>query len=279
MTDHGKYWDEAWNTVIGCTKCSPGCLNCWAENLHNQRLEAYYNGKKMPKQYTKLFRQIQLLPDRLDKPLHWRKPRTIFVNNIGDTFHPSVPFEFIEKIFDVMYKAKWHKYLLLTKRPDRMKQVWWDTKSLPYMYLGTTICNQAEADKNIPTLLQIPGKRWLSIEPMLGPIVFPEDKLFCDRDPEEDSPVATVPCLCGKHWQNGFTEKVYRLECFDWVVVGCESGPNRRPCKIEDMISVVEQCKAAGVSVFVKQISQRGKVEKDMSKFPVALQVRQKVSD
>ncbi len=270
MNDKGKYWDEAWNTVIGCSKCSPGCGNCWAASLHWQRHKAYREGKKVPKQYAKPFGEIQLLSDRLDKPLHWRNPRTIFVNNMGDTFHPAVPFEFVGKIFGTTVAADWHKYLFLTKRPERLLEFaeWFNKKtglrlsSFKHIWLGTTICNQAEADKNIPILLQIPAaKRWLSIEPLLGPI---DLKLF-----------------------KGHTIKTTRLEngkpCYrnldtgarlSWVVVGCESGPNRRPCKIEWIESIVNQCQAAGVPVFVKQISQRGKVVKDINKFPKQLQVR-----
>ena len=184
MNDKGKYWDEAWNTVIGCTKCSPGCLNCWAENLHDQRRDAYNKGKKVPRQYAIPFSEIQLISERLEMPLHWRKPRTIFVNNMGDTFHKDVPFGFIEKIRGTatkcIGKGLKHKFLFLTKRPDVAYEFtrWMaggDDISIAEWpqncYLGTTICNQPEADKNIPILLQIPAaKRWLSIEPLLSEI-------------------------------------------------------------------------------------------------------------
>ena len=245
MSNKGKYWDEAWNTVIGCTKCSPGCLNCWAENLHNMRYGAYWTAAKLPEQYRFPFSEIQLLPDRLDKPLHTRNPRTIFVNDMGDTFHPAVPFEFVDYIVSTMMSAKWHKYLILTKRADRMLEYpwsrWADGYSMNHIWLGTTICNKVEKWK-ANVLRSIPAThRWLSLEPLLGNL--------------------------GE----------LNLEGIDWVVVGCESGKNRRPCKIEWIESIVEQCKAAGVKCFVKQISLNGKVSKKMEDWPVALQVRNEI--
>ncbi len=261
MNDKGKYWDEAWNTVIGCSKCSPGCKNCWAENLHNMRYEAYYRGKKVPDQYGKPFNEIQLLENRIDMPLHWRNPRTVFVNNMGDTLHPDVPFEFVDKMMDVIKKCAKHKFLMLTKRVKRMGQYFSAWQDYPYpenLWPGATICNQAEADEKIPILLQIPAaKRWLSIEPMLGPVDLNE-------------------MLPGHYWYN-WDKGEHGCCMIDWVVIGCESGPNRRPCKIEDMISIVEQCKAAGVKVFVKQVNINGKVSKKISEWPQELQVRDEI--
>ena len=277
MNDHGKYWDEAWNTVIGCTKCSVGCKNCWAEEMALRLSgmgQSKYQGvtthyETGPNGWNGL---IHCDPSILDKPLHWRKPRTIFVNNMGDTFHPAVPFEFVDKM--LTYGTSFcpqHKFLFLTKRPERMKEYFeqlykglckfhkgkpfqWPFKNL---YLGTTICNQAEANEKIPILLQIPAaKRWLSIEPMLGPV---------DLEFLSEHTFRSTKILEG--WDTTL---------IDWVVIGCESGPNRRPCKIEWIESIVNQCKAAGVPVFVKQISQEGKVERDINKFPTPLQIRQK---
>lgn len=252
MNNKGKYWDKPWNPVIGCTKCSPGCLNCWAENLHAMRFRARNWAKaNLPEQYAKPFDEIQLLEHRLDMPLHWRKPRTTFVCNMSDLFHEEVPFEFVDKIYETMLHCPQHKFLVLTKRPERMLE-YYRTKThvvqeADTIHLGTTICNQAEADAKIPVLLQIPAaKRWLSIEPMLGPVD-----------------------LTGIGWERSPTNKAYLnvltgkaavpftlVDCgkVDWVVLGCESGPNRRPCKIEWMIDIVKQCQAAGVSIFVKQI-------------------------
>ncbi|KKN08141.1 hypothetical protein LCGC14_1059530 [marine sediment metagenome] len=296
MNAKGKYWDEAWNTVIGCTKCSPGCLNCWAEKMAGRLAAMAENHPdcQYAKGIGKYWRVIdchwwnnKIVCDEsiLDKPLHWRKPRTVFVNNMGDTFHPVVPFEFVNKMCAVMVLCPQHKFLILTKRPDRMLEYFkiqrpriyfealkFMTKPeqkqlfngfpLPNVVLMTTICSQAEADKNIPLILQTPAaQRGLSIEPMLGPV---DLKLF-----------------------KGHTIKTTRLEngkpCYrnldtgarlSWVVAGCESGPNRRPCKIEWMIDIVQQCQAAGVKVFVKQVDLDGRVSKNMSDWPLELQVR-----
>lgn len=258
-TDKGKYWDEPWNTVIGCTKCSPGCRECYAESLHNMRYEARLAGKKIPKQYNLPFDVIQLLDDRLDKPLHWRNPRTIFVNNMGDTFHKEVPFGFIEKIRGIaakcISKGLKHRFLFLTKRPDVAYEFtrWMaggDDISIAEWpqncWLGTTICNQAEADKNAPIHMQIPGNKWWSLEPLLGPVDF-----------------LSIP-----------TPQPFNI---DHIVIGCESGPNRRPCKLEWVISLVEQCKAAGVKVFVKQVSINGRVSKKMSEWPESVRVRETI--
>ncbi len=277
MNDKGKYWDEAWNTVIGCTKCSLGCKNCWAFDLHMQRFRAYCQGKKVPEQYAKTFSEIQLLENRIEMPLHWRNPRTVFVNNMGDTFHPDVPFEFVDKMMIIIANCKQHKYLMLTKRPQKMLDYFKDFpkeifeahktfnkhkfkdnlidklqkhrlvfrhfSSFPpeNLWLGTTICNQAEKPKR-DILVQIPAvHRWLSIEPLLEDL--------------------------GE----------LNLDGIDHVVIGCESGPNRRPCKIEWIESIVEQCMTAGVRCYVKQVDMDGKVSKNMSEWPQELQVRDEI--
>lgn len=278
------YVDETWNPEVGCTKCSPGCLNCYAEKLHNMRHQAYLAGKKLPKQYANPFSEIQLFTERLEIPLHWRKPRRILCCSMGDLFHKSVPFVFVEKVWDTMLNcmniennpvvlyAKKHTFLILTKRPERLLEFerWMLKKhrliDYPNVHLGVTICTQKEADEKIPILLQIPAAhRWLSIEPMLEEINlrFPSIK-------------------CGNCGFNG--DACYECETeyykarplgIDWVVVGCESGSNRRPCKLEWIRNIVQQGKATGVRVFVKQIEINGKVEHDIERFPEDLRVRE----
>ena len=263
------YTEYLWETVGGCTKCSPGCQNCYSIPLVGNRLShnPRYDGLVKNKNWTG---KIKLFEDRLEQPRHWRAPRTIFVNPRSDTFHPDVPFEFVDKMFAVMALCPQHKFLVLTKRPDRMveyintKNRWknhvlkeaekihgpWQTPlkyywPQPHIIHMTTICNQEEADRNIPLVLQIQGaKLGLSIEPMLGPVDIQRYLTYGD---------------------------------IDWVVVGCESGPNRRPCKLEWIESIVNQCKAAGVKCYVKQIDLDGKVEKDINKFPKQVRVRDKI--
>ena len=282
-----EYADETYNPFAGCSPCSPGCACCYAARAACGRFlkdHPLYEGLAVNNAWTGEVRLCTDIgrEDILEKPLHWKQPRTIFVGNVGDLFHPKVPFEFVERIWDVFFEAPQHKYLVLTKRPHLMWQFWewmrtirYRRSDYPNVWPGTTICNQAEADEKIPILLQIPAaKRWLSIEPILGPIDFghiiSEPQLYgfaCDcnaagvdfvgdkfperrgrggpkdlNDPGWDT--CCTKCGCSDNRMN-----------IDQVVLGCESGPNRRPCDIDWMIDVVEQCEAVGLPVFVKQVS------------------------
>ena len=221
------------------------------------RHKAYLAGKKLPAMYAKPFEEIQFFPERLEQPLHWKKPQTIFVGSQTDLFHEKVPFEYVHKIFDITQKAYQHQYLFLTKRPDRMKLFikecaqhnksgdrikksgirYHSDFAWPHsnVSLGLTICNQQEADEKIPILLQTPAaKRWLSIEPMLEEIDI-EKWLWVDRNTDNDLDVYG--------------------QLIDWVVVGCESGPHARQCLLANIESIVDQCDAAGVRMFVKQVN------------------------
>lgn len=265
MSTKIAYCDETWNPIIGCPLplCSVGCTNCWARESHNMRHKAYLEGKLQNNpMYAKPFEQIQFFPERLEQPMHWKKPRTIFVGSQTDLFHKSIPFELIDKIFGIMCGGDWHTYLLLTKHPERMEiffknrpSPYWSgilrgkykkTKVWPFdfihVWLGTTICTQPEADENIPLILQIPAaKRWISIEPCLNEIVVPKN----------------------------------RLKELSWCVIGCESGSKSRPCKIEWIRSIVQQCKAAGVKLFIKQLEINGKVSHKMSEWPEDLRIQE----
>jgi protein gp37 len=123
MSDHSAiaWTDATWNVSIGCTRVSPGCKACYAYALHDMRHEAHGRGKRVPLQYAKPFKEVQLMPDRLTAPLHWRKPRRVFVNSMSDLFHEDVPDEFIDRVFAVMALAKRHTFQVLTKRADRMR--------------------------------------------------------------------------------------------------------------------------------------------------------------
>ena len=244
-----SYCDEVWNVCVGCTKIKSGCQNCWAEKLHNQRCRAYYNPDvaDMPEQYAEPFSTVQLLPDRLNQPLHWHKPRTIFVNSMGDTFHKDVPFEFIGDILRAMRQAERHTYLLFTKRYERALD-WYNSTTKgnqyfirDYVHLYFSVSTQKEVDEAVPILLQIPvAKRGLSLEPLLSAIHL--DGIFIHQR-RGRSPGYFFDALPGLHS----------------VIVGCESGPNRRLCDIADIKSVADQCKAAGVPCYVKQIPIDGK--------------------
>lgn len=241
-----EWTDETWNPVTGCSKVSPGCKNCYAETVANR----FWKGRK--------FTDVWTHADRLDAPLHWRKPRRVFVNSMSDLFHEDVPDEFIDKVFAVMALAPQHTFQVLTKRPERMRDwgavrgkwsgVWVDTDRrliwteqrigtlkptqwpLRNVWLGVSVEDQQRADERIPLLLQTPAAvRFLSCEPLLGPV---DIGLTSPRSYESD-------CQ-----NDGIT----------WVIIGGESGHGARPCNIAWVRSLVEQCRAAGVACFVKQL-------------------------
>ena len=173
----------SWNPFVGCTHAgSSGCDNCYAREMHNRRHKAYLASKKMPKQYAGSFDNIQLIDERMCLPLHWRKPKTIFVNSVSDLFHPEVPDDFIHCVYDVMGMAKQHTFIVCTKRPERIIPALYDSgylgqgDYLPNVWHLCTVENQEWADKRIPELLRLKeySSGWsvlgISVEPMLGPV-------------------------------------------------------------------------------------------------------------
>jgi protein gp37 len=204
-------WTEAtWNPVTGCTKISPGCKFCYAERMAN-RLQAMGQTR-----YRNAFR-LTLQPDALDTPLRWKKPRVIFVNSMSDLFHKDVPFEYIKRCFDVMKRASQHTFQVLTKRPERVAELGQDLPWPANLWMGTSVEN-ADYLGRIDSLRDVPAKvRFLSVEPLLGPI-------------------PRLP-LKGIHW----------------VIVGGESGPGARPMKAAWVRHLRDQCLAAEVPFFFKQ--------------------------
>lgn len=233
-----QYWDKPWNPIIGCRKCSPACEHCYAESMMRRFGAADFSPHATGK----------------SSPPH---KGVVFCGNMTDLFGEWVPLKAIFRMLSCM----WHHpnphggpvplpatYLWLTKRVDRMCEALSNYTMCPNAYFGFTAENQEWYDRRMkdfrggmPTL----ANGWLSAEPLLGPI-----DLGLRYIAPEDAP-------------------------FEWVVVGCESGPNRRPCKIEWVESIVEQCRTANVPVFVKQLDIGGKCERDIMKFPKHLQIRQ----
>jgi len=225
-----------------CTKCSPGCQNCYAERINKIR------GNGLPFDNSPV--EFELIQSELNKPLKWKKPRSIFVQSMGDLCHEDVPTEFIDDVVERMYCTSNHKYLILSKRPERMRGYCESLSELcheplkmfesprkfwpfDHVYLGLTVCNQQEADEKIPVFLQVPGKKFLSIEPMLGPI---------DLSP----------------WLPHFLDFSYSTEparIEDGVILGGETGPEARPMHPDWVRSVRDQCAAAGVPFFLKHVS------------------------
>lgn len=204
-------WTEAtWNPVTGCTKISPGCAHCYAERMA-KRLRAMGQIR-----YRNAFR-LTLQPDVLDVPLRWKRPRMVFVNSMSDLFHRDVPADFVAQCFAVMEKASQHTFQVLTKRPEFAAEM---AKDLPWpknIWMGTSVEN-ADYVSRIHSLLRIPATvRFLSLEPLLGPI-------------------PRLP-----------------LTGINWVIVGGESGPGARPMKAEWVFQIRNRCLDRGVPFFFKQ--------------------------
>lgn len=240
-----EWTDYTWNPVTGCTPCSPGCEHCYAAGI------AKRFWKDRP------FSEVRCHEDRLHEPLSWRRPGRVFVCSMGDLFHPDVPTEFIIRVWQKI-AALDHTFLILTKRPQRLLEfTQMGTEQMararemgnPWMeiwprhvWLGVTACNQAEADAKIPILLETPAaRRFVSIEPMLGPVDLGKWlglELF-----EGDSSVG-IP---------GPNVIQTETPAIDWVIVGGETGPGARPMHPDWVRGVRDQCVAAGVPLFVKQ--------------------------
>ncbi len=209
--DSAIEWTEAtWNPVTGCTKISPGCKFCYADRMA-KRLQAMGQER-----YRNGFR-LTLQPDALDAPLHWKRPRVIFVNSMSDLFHADVPLEYIQQCFSVMQEAEQHTFQILTKRADRVAEL---AAALPWpdnVWMGTSVEN-ADYIWRIHELVKVPARvRFLSVEPLLGPI-------------------PRLP-LKGIHW----------------VIVGGESGPGARPMSEEWVVQILDRCRKSGIPFFFKQ--------------------------
>ena len=212
-----EWTDLTWNPVVGCTRASRGCDNCYAKALHDKRHAAFLGGKAVAPQYSLPFEHIQVAAERLDVPLRRRKPTKFFVNSVSDLFHPHVPAEFVERVFGAMTECPQHVFQLLTKRPERAARL---APALPWpdnVWMGVSV-EDADALRRIDWLRQVPAKiRWLSCEPLLGPLP-------------------------------GLT-----LDGISWVVVGGESGKDARPIDVEWVRAIRDACAAVRVPFFFKQ--------------------------
>ena len=256
----GQYWTETWNPVSGCTKVSAGCQNCFAEEMARRFPQAHgwHSVDICPSvlgprtaHVPAPFSKILCHPDRLDIPLHWRKPRVVLVPSMGDLFHPQVPDDFRDSVFGVMGAAQSHTFQVLTKRievaatylkfPRYHRQAeavgrlvprdlrdadglhaWVRRNPWPFpnVYLGVSVEDQATADERIPILLDTPAAhRWVSVEPALSWIDF-----HCSLDKA------------------------------DAVIWGCESGPRRRPAPHDWARHIRSQCQPQKVPFFLKQM-------------------------
>ncbi len=252
-----EWTDATWNPVRGCSRISPGCVNCYAERQAARFSDPgqYAHGfvKRTPSG-PRWTGKLELVPDKLRAPLSWTRPRRVFVNSMSDLFHEKLDDDAIDRVFAVMAFANRHTFQVLTKRADRMRDyLKWRSRSaapwkaaarelgfalefeglslvpfpLPNVWLGVSVENQDALDSRWPALANTPAAvRFLSVEPMLEPTD-----------------------LCLEHYPPGIRA--------DWVIVGGESGPGARACYVDGIRSVVAQCREAGVAVFVKQVGAR----------------------
>jgi protein gp37 len=204
-------WTEStWNPLTGCTKISPGCKHCYAERMA-RRLKAMGQAN-----YVNGF-ELTLHDEALELPLRWKKPRTIFVNSMSDMFHANVPREFILQAFDVMRRAHWHRFQVLTKRADRLASLSLELPWADNIWMGVSVESESYTYR-IDRLRETDAAiKFLSLEPLLGPLADLE------------------------------------LHGIDWVIVGGESGPGARSMNPEWVTSIRNQCLTAGVPFFFKQ--------------------------
>ena len=250
-----EWTDATWNPTVGCTKVSAGCDHCYAENLVNR-----FAGTSPA--FPTTFDIVNLRSDRfLTQPLRWSKPRRIFVNSLSDLFHKDVPDEFIARVFAVMVVTPRHTYQLLTKRHGRMRNLLGshrflglldealtehgerrlvaDDWPLPNLWLGVSAEDQHTADLRIPALLETPAAvRWVSAEPLLGPITFHRGHSHC---PTHD-------------FSSGFCMgRCPDLYTVDWIVAGGESGAQARPMESGWVRDIRDQCVANSIPFLFKQ--------------------------
>lgn len=260
-------WAEAtWNPLFGCSKVSPGCANCYAETFALNRMKGKREYTGLPWTPANAATNVQLRPERLDQPIRWRRPRRIFVNSLSDLFHELVPDEFIDRVFAVMAMAQQHQFLLLTKRPQRMRAYmertssgaqreflvadqfervlaamtpaqartyspFWRGWPLPNVWLGVSVEN-ARWRTRIDELRHTPAAvRFISAEPLLGPLTIPDGPFAGSIGPID---------LTGIHW----------------LISGGESGPGARPLEEQWLRDLRDECAQQGVAFFHKQMGE-----------------------
>lgn len=261
-------WTQAtWNPVTGCTPCSSGCDHCYAAAMAARFPQThgyvYMSEAADPERgEPQSFGRVRFHPERLEQPLHWRRGRRVFVCSMGDLFHEDVPDEWICAVLDVIRacyaRGYGHTFQILTKRPERMRDICrrvifdprgdgrvcldepgWSlfpqagSGGLRNVWLGVTVCNQAEADAKLPVLLDTPAVlRFVSIEPMLGPVNL-ERQLAAGIDRN------------GEPWGQ-------RSLGIDWVICGGETGPGARPMHPRWVRHLRDQCASVGLPFFFK---------------------------
>lgn len=308
MADTRIEWaSKVWNPVVGCSLASPGCTNCYAmrmawrlqnmasrpDGAGNFHLDHYEGTVQQSNGGPVWTGKVNVAPDDvLLAPLRRKKPTDYFVNSMSDLFHPTVPFEVVDRVFAVMALTPQHTYKILTKRSERMREylsnaavhgcvakaameiapVGFDIRPaeiffpparfavwpLRNVWLGVSAEDQRRADERIPDLLATPAAvRWISAEPLLGAIDLTMlDATVGERRATEPSGLILLDALTGVHRDaEDSIEGIYGNPDphIDWVIAGGESGPGARPMHPDWARSLREQCADAGVPFLFKQ--------------------------
>jgi len=234
-----EWCEKSWNPITGCSPVSEGCQNCYARRMSNRLKGRYGYPKDEPFKVT-------FHPDRLEDPLHWKRPSRIFVCSMGDLFHEDVDDNWLDCIIGTIRDCPQHIFMVLTKRPSNLKRYFesWRSETFKNLFLGVSIENQPRANERILELLKIPAaKRFVSVEPMLGPVDFRAVDLPPNRIVHPD--------------HTG-------LQGISWIICGGETGPKARPMNPDWAKDLARQCKVAGVPFFFKQMSGKLPIPKDL---------------
>jgi len=260
-----EWCTTSWSPIIGCSPVSEGCEHCFARRFARRLAGGYTTHRDDYRVIKEWDGSVRFLDGRLDEPLHWRKPKVIFVCSMGDLFHDSVPDEWITKVLATIVRCPQHRFIILTKRAERMRDYFQDAGKfdnkgheieniilkqtgeyqpvefpLPNLTLMVTAENQRRLDERVPILLETPAAiRGVSLEPLLSPV------------------------------------NLWGLQHLDWLIVGAETGTGRRFCRLDWIESIVRWCHRASVPVFVKKIAVGGKIIKDFEQFPESVRVRE----
>lgn len=275
-----QWTDESWNPIIGCTKISPGCANCYAEIMCKRFWKSW--GYEPPPHHFK----VKFHEKRIYTPSRWRKPRRVFVCSMGDLFHWDVQDKWIDRIISTIASCNKHIFQILTKRPERMFKYFDDLANLherpevqdrimrgghihyqgfhssvmkyrtgsaiPNLWLGTSVEDQKTADNRIPWLLKTPAAiRFVSYEPALEKVSF-DEFLRCPKCSytKRDAGIHLDHHICGGKIPEGLHQ----------IIMGSESGPKARPFDMDWARDIRDQCQMAGIAFFLKQAPVEGKI-------------------
>lgn len=263
-----QWTEKTWNPVVGCTRVSPGCQHCYAERMAKRLIamgqDKYTGTVDKNGRWTGV---LNFDHNSLSIPLRHKKPEVWFVDSMSDLFHEQVSQEWLIEVWKVMRDTPQHTYQILTKRADvmeeRVKGLVETFGILPNVWLGVSVENQEYADKRIYHLINTPAAiRFLSCEPLLGLVDL-------------------------SYWLIKYHEsQKVRPWHIDWVIIGGESGPGARPFHLEWARGIIDECQAADVAVFMKQVGSNPVMDNvgypikdhkggDMSEWPEWLRVRE----